>query len=393
MKYIIPHGESQPQKVELIIRDTGKGIPADQIDHIFDRFHRVDDLVTQDGEEAGTGIGLSLTKELIGLYRGEIHVESTPGHDSVFRVTLPVAKEHFGEDEIMEVPDKVSMEVLSPEMREEPRDALEHERIAESIADKDRDVILVVEDNRDLRKYLVKNLAAAYKVIEAENGKQGMEKAIDAIPDLVISDLMMPEMDGMKMCEYLKTDERTSHIPVIILTAKADRDSKLEGLKTGADDFIIKPFDAEELHVRTSNLIGQRRKLKEKYSMDLLAGNEEDPLPSYNDRLLQKLLNSMQAHLDDPGYKTRQMSAELGLSRTQLFRKVQALTNHSPNDLLSKLRLRKAAGMFRKGHNNISQVMFEVGFNTPSYFARSFRDLYGCTPSEFIKKLNPLHTD
>jgi signal transduction histidine kinase/DNA-binding response OmpR family regulator len=385
MNYLTTEGNDQPKNVELIVRDTGKGIPPDQIDHIFERFYRLDAFDTQDGEVEGTGIGLSLMKELVGLYRGDIHVESTPGQGSVFRVILPVAKEQFDENEIIADPEMESIEAKPLDKGEEPENIVEYEIKRNSISDKDRDIILVVEDNIDLRKYIVKNLSRSFRTVEAVNGKQGMEKAIDTIPDLIVSDLMMPEMDGMEMCEQLKTDERTSHIPVIILTAKADKDSKLEGLKTGADDYIIKPFDSEELDVRISNLIGQRRKLKEKYRMDFLASKEENPVPSYDDRLLQKLRDSMYAHLDDPGYKIRQMSDELGLSRTQLFRKVQALTGHSPNDLLNKLRLKKAAGMFRSGHNNIAQVMFEVGFNTPSYFARSFKDLYGSIPSEFIK--------
>jgi YesN/AraC family two-component response regulator len=215
----------------------------------------------------------------------------------------------------------------------------------------------------------------------------GIEKAIESIPDLVVSDLMMPEMDGMELCDRLKSDERTNHIPVILLTAKADRESKLKGLKTGADDYIIKPFDAEELRVRIANLIELRRKLKEKFSTEFLDERSISTVPTHEDKLLKKLLASFNKHLDNPDFRIGEMTAELGLSRTQLFRKTQALTGHSPTDLLSKFRLRRAARMFRDGHRNVGQVMYDVGFNTPSYFAKSFRQLYGSTPSEFIKKI------
>ena len=214
---------------------------------------------------------------------------------------------------------------------------------------------------------------------------EGLVKATEMIPDLVITDLMMPEMDGMEMCKKIRNDERTSHIPVIMLTAKADRDSKLEGLQTGADNYIIKPFDAEELQVRVKNLIEQRKRLWEKFKAEFITDVDEQAINSPDDQLLQKILNILNKHLSEPEFNIDQMSGELNMSRTQLFRKVYAITGHTPKDLLRTIRLKKAVSLFNSGENNIAQVMYQIGFNNHSYFAKCFRELYRVNPSEYLK--------
>jgi DNA-binding response OmpR family regulator/two-component sensor histidine kinase len=370
---------------EIEVKDTGPGIPENEKEKIFSRFYQVSSSDSR--EQEGSGIGLALVRELAELYRGKIHVESEIGRGSIFTVILPVSREQFREDEIVAVsgrPAETSpkkQEMLVEEITEPP---IRKETVEEK--EKDLPIILIVEDNTDLRKYISSNLLEQYQILEAENGRQGLDKAIESIPDLVISDLMMPEMDGMEMCDFLKKDTRTNHIPIIMLTAKADRESKLEGLGTGADDYIIKPFDAEELQLRVKNLVEQRKKLREKYRKEFLMDPIRHELPLPEDEFLARLMDCMKKHLEDPEFNVKQLSEELHLSHTQLYRKVRSLTDHTPNEYIRNTRLKIAARMFMEGHTNITSVLYTVGYSSPSYFTQSFRELFRMNPSDYIKQ-------
>jgi DNA-binding response OmpR family regulator len=355
--------------LSLIISDTGIGIPSDRIDRIFDRFYKVNNYFGREAE--GSGIGLALTKELVELYRGDIEVKSIVGEGTTFTLKIPVARDLFREDERI---------FLS----EESHEPLTGEQYPQSEI-KNKPVVLIVEDNIDLRNYISNNLGENYQILMAENGKSGLNLAIESIPDLIISDVMMPVMDGMEMCRNLKQDERTNHIPVIMLTAKAGRDSKIEGLETGADDYIIKPFDAEELQVRIRNLIQQRRELRKKFMSEFATQIDEKLIYSSQDTLLQKILDIIHRNIPEAEFNIDKMCGELNLSRTQLFNKVNSLTGFTPMDLLRTIRLKQAAILFNSGHKNVTQVMYQVGFNNPSYFARSFKELHKVNPSEYIR--------
>ena len=248
-------------------------------------------------------------------------------------------------------------------------------------------IILIVEDNIDLCNYIAKNLRDSYQILAAENGKKGLELANESIPDLVISDLMMPVMGGMEMCRLLKTGERTNHIPVIMLTAKADRGSKIEGLETGADDYIIKPFDAEELQVRVRNLIEQYRKLREKIRKELISESSEN-LPLLKDQFLSKLMESMDKHISEPEFTMEHLGKELFMSRAQLYRKVASTTGMNPNELMQMFRMKHAARLLLSSEYNVAQVMYQVGMRNTSYFAQSFRKYYGINPSEYRHSQN-----
>jgi YesN/AraC family two-component response regulator len=215
-----------------------------------------------------------------------------------------------------------------------------------------------------------------------------LELALEQIPDLVVSDVMMPVMDGIEMCRNLKIDERTDHIPVIILTAKADRGSKMEGLHTGADDYIIKPFDAEELLIRVENLIRQRRKLRDKFRREFI---ESDPftkvIPDMEGEFITRIVDCIKKHLSEPEFGVEQLAGEIGFSRSQLYRKLRSLTGYVPNRFIRDIRLKHAVRMFCEGNRNITQVLYSVGFNTPSYFSKSFRELYGMNPSDYLHKI------
>ena len=247
------------QHVVISVRDTGIGIPDHQLNKVFDRFYQVDSSQTRDYE--GSGIGMALAKELVELHHGTISVESIEGKGSTFTVRLPLDQKYLRKEEMIDSGDlkkteMVSHEIISEDTRIETSE--EKETVSES-----QPVLLIVEDNADMRNYIRKTLSDNYHIIEAVNGKEGVEKAREAVPDLIISDVMMPVMDGYKLCELIKTNEFTSHIPVILLTAKADQQSKLTGLEHRADDYLVKPFDGDELKLIVRNHIEQRQKMRE----------------------------------------------------------------------------------------------------------------------------------
>jgi signal transduction histidine kinase/DNA-binding response OmpR family regulator len=372
----------------ISVKDTGSGIPDNEKEKIFDRFYQVNNSDSRDHE--GSGIGLALTRELVDLYRGKIKVESVPGEGSIFTIILPVSRDQFKENEIIFISENPADEKFHDEHVIPVPETVESDVQEDTISEKNKEkpVILIVEDNRDLRKYISNNLLNAYQIIDAENGREGLNKAIENIPDLVISDLMMPEMNGMEMCDGLKKDTRTNHIPLIMLTAKADRESKLGSLETGADDYIIKPFDAGELQVRVKNLIEQRKKLREHYRKEFLTDTVGQVIPSHEDEFLVRFMECVKKHLKDPRFTVEQLGKELHLSRVQLYRKVLSLTDCSPGEFIRNIRLKTAATMFLEGHTNVTSVLYSVGYSTPSHFTQSFRELFGINPSEYIKLHN-----
>ncbi|NQV01551.1 MAG: response regulator, partial [Bacteroidia bacterium] len=254
-------------------------------------------------------------------------------------------------------------------------------------------VILIVEDNMDLRSYMRKGLDQHYHVIEAVDGKDGFEKALEHVPDLIVSDVMMPVMDGNELCRNVKLDVRTSHIPVILLTAKASKESKIEGLQTGADDFMTKPFDQEELLVRIKNLIEQRAKLKELFSGTgpeerIISGIQlsDKQIGELDRNFLQKAVNVVEEHLANFDFSVELFAQEMAVSRVQLHRKLKALTSFSATEFIRNIRLEHAAEMLRKGKGNVTEVAYGVGFNNLSWFARCFQERYKVSPSEYSKK-------
>lgn len=370
---------------ELLVKDTGPGIPLDEQGKIFDRFYQVSASDSRNFE--GSGIGLALAKELVELHRGDIHVESIAGAGSTFTVNLSVSRDQFDDVEILTGSGKET----ETDIPEDP-DGLEFKEtdllIQSDQFNQDKNagpVILIVEDNPDLREYISRNLISDYQILQAENGHEGLQTAKEYIPDLVICDLMMPEMDGMEMCRLLKSDHKTSHIPLIMLTAKADRDSKLESLETGADDYILKPFDAEELEVRVKNLINQRKKLRERYRKEFMADTGAQEIPPPEDEFMVRVMKCLKKNLSESEFNVEQMGRELGLSRTQLYRKILAMTDQTPGEFIRNMRLKMAARMFLEGHKNVTRVMYSVGFDTSVNFAQHFRQMFGVNPSEYIK--------
>ncbi|GAH78843.1 unnamed protein product, partial [marine sediment metagenome] len=242
-------------------------------------------------------------------------------------------------------------------------------------------LVLTVEDHADIRIHIREHLEDSFRIMEAEDGVMGLDKAIENIPDLVITDLMMPNMDGVEMCKRLKTDERTSHIPVIMLTAKASVEDRVEGLETGADAYITKPFNIKELEVRVRKLIEQRKKLRERFSREITLEPKDIAITSADEKFLQRAMAIIEDHMADFEFEVRNFQDEIGMSRMQLFRKLKALTDQTPSEFIRTLRLKRAAKLIEQKFGNIAQITYEVGFNNLSYFAKCFKELYGVTPS------------
>ena len=364
--------------VEVVVNDTGTGIPADKLPHIFDRFYQVDNAGSH--AQKGTGIGLSLVKELVELHHGRIEVSSTPGQGSTFSLYLPFGNDLFNPEEIVEDEEPVDR-IFNGEIEDAP--ASEGEIHPVKTTSDHAPLVLIVEDNADMRCYIRGHLECDYRIIEAQSGRDGFECAVAEIPDLIISDVMIPEIDGFTLCQKLKSDPRTGHIPVILLTARASGESKIEGLETGADDYIIKPFDVKELLVRVKNLIDQRKRLREQFQREFIMEPGEVEIISADNRFLQRSMEVVQAHLDDPDFTVEQFTRELGMSPMQLHRKLKALTGQSASGFIRLVRLKHAAQLIEKGYGNISEIAYEVGFNNPSYFAARFREVYGMSPKAY----------
>jgi signal transduction histidine kinase/DNA-binding NarL/FixJ family response regulator len=368
--------------LEIIVQDSGRGIPVEQLEKIFDRFYQVAD--TWKNGISGTGIGLSLTKELITLQHGKIVVESKPNEGSRFVIKLPLGKDHLKEHEfevkkLEEAKDDVL--IIKCQIHDFETTGGKNENfISEQV---DQPVLLIVEDNADVRQHIYENFEKEYLIKQAKNGKEGWEKAVALVPDLIMSDVMMPEMDGVELCKKLKTDERTSHIPVILLTARADVEDKIEGLETGADDYITKPFNIKELLSRSKNLIEQRKKLREKYihQIDLEPG--EIDVESADERFLKRALEVIEKNMGDCEFDVNNFYPEMNMSRMQLFRKLKALVSQTPSELIRNMRLKRATQLMKQKFGNIAEITYEVGFNNLSYFAKCFKEKFGVLPSEF----------
>jgi len=391
---------SEPMKggvvewVTITVSDTGIGIPTEQLEKVFGRFYQVDASHTREHE--GSGIGLALVKELVELHHGTIKVQSEVGKGTTFTILLPLGRSHLKDDEIVEESARVEPSrraIDSPDEIAPPSKIPSGSVIPESETsalenvprNEGESIILVVEDNADVRTYIKGYLIPAYQVVEAQDGVEGIEKAQEVIPDLIISDVMMPNRDGYDVCKTLKRDQKTSHIPIILLTAKAASENRIDGLETGADDYLVKPFEPKELLARVKNLIDLRRKLRERFRTSIPLRPGEITVTSGDDEFLRRAKGIVEGRMADEQFSVEEFASELFMSRSQLHRKLTALTNLSASDFIRYLRLHRAMDLLRSGSGTISEIAYKVGFTDPSHFSRSFRDQFGVTPSECLK--------
>ncbi len=383
--------------VEISVRDTGIGIPGNQLPHIFDRFYRVEGMHEYKGK--GAGIGLALTKELVELHNGEIDVQSSCREDydrgTEFFIRLPMGDRHLEPEEIAEIvapEDRLPVSkkpspayiYTAEEVEEEevPDEGTELETAGPRTKKEEKSLILVVDDNPEVRIYIKGTLEPHFKVFEAADGKEGILRAKEILPDIIVSDVMMPETDGYELCRTLKKDVLTSHIPIILLTAKVSDESVLEGLETGADDYITKPFSPTLLSVRVRNLIELRRQLhmERKNRMTLLP--EELPVSPLDDEFYKKLQDTIETSLSDPDFNVEALSRKLQMSQATLYRKIHALTGQAPTLFIRSYRLKRAAQLLEANAGSVSHVADRVGFPDKSYFARCFKEQFHCLPSD-----------
>ncbi len=357
---------STSHSVQLQIKDEGRGIDPVHLPHIFDRFYQEEEISTS---TPGSGIGLLLVKELVNLMKGNLFVKSEPGKGTEFTIFLPVA------NTAPVVKKKIPN--LTSDMPEQKTDNSEKKSV------KNKPKILIVEDNNDLVYFLYSLLENDFLLERAVNGQLGVETAFKIIPDLVISDIMMPEMDGYELCKTLKNDFRTSHIPIIILTAKADFESRISGYKTGADAYLSKPFEQQELRTVINNLIVNRLKLEEKFRTLAVLPDKSEIAPSNPDEtFLKKLREVMSSNYSEDRFGTVQLTHEMGMSRVQLFRKLKALTGLSASHFMRLYRLTMAKEKIEKTGQSISEIAYESGFSDPTYFTHAFNKEFGYSPTK-----------
>jgi len=365
---------SEESTLEIRVSDNGQGIPEDLLPNIFDRFYRIDE------SSPGSGLGLALTRELVKLLNGTISVESVYGDGTEFTLTLPVTSNAPLNEmpELHEIKEKIFPHILlnaKPDI---------HTPVNEHHNDK-KPILLIVEDNFDVVEFMMTILEKDYNVINAVNGQEGLEKAVEMVPDIILSDIMMPVMDGIEMLSRVKNDFRTSHIPVVMLTAKADVQSRIEGIEKGADAYLAKPFNKEELLVQLRSLIGLRKRLQERYaSIGHLTLTAEKDF-HIEDKFIKKSREIMTSNLSDEDFDIQSLCNEMAMSRTQFYRKFSSLTNRTPNDYLRSLRLNKAKDLLTGTGITVTEAAYRTGFKNLSHFSKVFSEEFGVNPRELNK--------
>ncbi len=351
-------------RVIITISDQGRGISSANQEKIFDRFYQIDTSPTR--RSGGTGIGLALAKDLVTLLHGKISVTSGLGTGSTFTITLPITNIMPVETLTLKHPTKTTTSTPDTSVGSTTEDLT---------------TIVIVEDHADVRQYLRTLLSSTYQLIEADNGRTGLSLASEHIPDLIISDVMMPEMDGFELCQSIKTDQRTSHIPVILITAKSTQASKLEGLKEGADAYLVKPFDKRELFVRINNLLAHQQKLQQYYQQFHMLPEEKVK----DNNFLQMIKKHLEQNIGNENYQIEDLGDAVHLGRVQLFRKLKALTGKNYTELIREMRVHRAKELLKKTDLTINEIAFQVGFKEGSYFGKVFKKEVGMSAGEYRK--------
>lgn len=368
------------ERLRIEVKDSGKGIDKEELTKVFERFFQAK------GAASGTGIGLALVKSFVELHHGEVRVESEPGKGTCFIVLLPRQQEGFVEEPQSEAADKSSSFSDDGSLQYIDDGERHGGKLQQIISEHvEKSTILIIDDNNDIRQYERTLLQDYYFVLEASDGREGLEIVRKEVPDLVICDVMMPVMDGLEFTQQLKTNTATSHIPVIMLTAKNLEEHRAEGYEQGADSYITKPFHSKVLLARVENLLHQRAHLRQLFARGAAEGKETEEVSRLDDRdkaFVKQLHDIIKSNMGNSDFCVEDIGAEIGLSRVQLYRKVKAITGSSVVDLLRKARLAKARRLLEANSMNISEVAYEVGFSSPSYFTKCFKDEYGMLPGD-----------
>lgn len=368
--------EDKPDQGTIFIKfsDTGIGISDSDIPKIFDRFYQATNSSSK--KVLGTGIGLSLTKDLVRLHHGEIKVESELGKGSTFTLSLPIGRKHLEDNEVI-IDDSDAEEIFT---------SILEETIKQKGKKKELPLLLIVDDDEEIRKYIINIVESNYRVIEAGDGKEAFLKALRYVPDLIISDIVMPVVSGVRLCEKIKQNLATCHIPFILLTAKVSEEEKIIGLEHGADDYLTKPFYDLELLVRIKNLIDQRHKLRERYLKEAEIHPTEVAVTSLDKKFINNIINIVDNNISNPNLSIEDLVDQLAISRAQLYRKFSSVLGERPNDFIRKYRIKRAAQLIEQDFGNITQVAYEVGFNDLSYFSKSFKNVFNVKPHDYKKQ-------
>ena len=376
---LIDKGKDEDQQLEIRVIDTGIGIPEDKRDKIFEPFFQND--IPGSMLNQGSGIGLSITKEFVKLHHGEIFVESEFNEGSCFTVLLPVR--------LVDSNLFTDVQVLFDHGSEFfPDNESQKKEFQKESRDGKKPTILLVEDNDDFRFYIKDNLKASFNVIEAENGKKGWQKALAQHPNLIVSDISMPEMTGTELCLKLKSDKRTSHIPVILLTALIGEDQQLMGLKTGASDYLTKPFNFEILQSKIRNILKQQEHMRKTYQKQVEVNPTEERIESPDELFITKVLLLIDNNISNPNFSVEELSSEVFVSRYTLYKKILSMTGKTPNELVRSMRLKRAAQLLETGHLTISQICHKVGFKSQKYFVKTFKAEYNTIPSKYTESIS-----
>lgn len=376
-----------PEAIKIMVRDAGIGIPADQLDYIFDRFYQIDN-----GDKKGSGIGLALTKEVIDLHKGKIEVESLAGEGTTFTVSLLKGTDHLPEDTILD--EESSTHHFEEDFKElemvKNNGPLEDDVEQGTIPEEDLPLVLIAEDNEDMRLFISEYLVSDYRIIETTNGEEALEAAVEKIPDVIVSDIIMPKMNGYELCQKIKSDEKTSHIPIILLTAKASGESTEKGFELGADYYVTKPFNPKLLELRIKNMLKTRDQMRQQ--LTALQETHVEPrdlkIASKDQEFLKKAIKCLEENLSNSNFGVDDLYRELGLSRTQLYRKLKGLVGQSANEFIRSFRLKRAAQLLKQQEMTISEVTYYVGFNDLQYFRYCFKKQFGSNPSEYAQMSN-----
>ncbi len=366
----------QDNWVVIQVKDSGKGIPSEKVSLIFERFYRID----ENSSKPGSGIGLALTKRLVELHHGTISATGEEGKGSVFTVRLPLDDSYY-QDEEMNVGDEAK-----PDNNLAPDFVVKDESDFPAPEECKTETVLLVEDNKDIINYLKDNLKSYYNVQTAGNGKEALELIYKQEPEIIVSDIMMPEMDGLSFCKTLKQNIKTCHIPLILVTAKNSVDDQIRGHQLGADDYVVKPFEMNLLEAKIKNLIKSRMRLKELYSQSTWIKPEAIAFNSLDKDLLDKALGIVEAHLQDAEFSVDLFAREMGMSRSNLHLKMKAITGASATDFIKKVRFNKAIKLLEENRYSVAEISYMVGFNSPSYFSTSFKKHFNYLPTEHIEK-------
>jgi len=371
-----------PTKGALLIEisDNGNGIESDELEKIFEPFYQAHNH--EGANIYGTGIGLNLCKSIVELHLGKIWAESETGKGSTFKILLPLGNEHFSADELSNLKTAEHDRSIIVDLPDNQVENLK-ETTLEQLKKKENFTLLIVEDNEDVRSYIKSLLIDNYRIIEAEDCLIGCKMAVEFVPDLIISDIMTPNMSGIELCNKLKNNDVTDHIPIILLTALSGLEQIKEGFNSLADDYIVKPFNPELLKVRVGNLISIRRRIRNSFNKNSVYANIKTELPSAEDKFISKVFDYIKNNIDNPDLRIDSFSQDVGMSRVQFYRKIKSITGKTPSSLILEIRMNAASELIRKTDLNINEIAYQVGFNDSSYFGKCFKSYFGVTPGEY----------